>query len=292
MKVLLTGASGLLGTACHALFIRQGVEVETLSRNAAWALAYQRCVKGLASAEVLIHAAANTNVEQCELEPDDCYRDNYLLTEGLAGVCAVASIPMVYISSTGVYGEGQNEPYREYSEVSPTTHHHRAKWLGEQAVLTAARANLVIRTGWLFGGDFANPKNFVARRLEEATRAAAAGKPLFSNAEQHGCPTFIGDVADRLHMLIRDNQRGLFNLVNEGTASRLDYVRAIVASAGLTVPVEAATAASFQRRAKVSSNEMAINWRFAALGLASLPCWQDSLDRYIRNNLTDSRYGH
>lgn len=292
MKVLLTGASGLLGTACRTLFERRGVEVAPLSRDAAWALVNQRHRKGLTSAQVLIHAAANTNVEQCELEPDACYRDNYLLTEGLADICALSSTLLVYISSTGVYGEGQDEPYREYSEVRPTTHHHRAKWLGEQAVLTAARSNLVIRTGWLFGGDFANPKNFVARRIEEATRAAAADKPILSNAEQRGCPTFTDDVAERLLLLIRDGHRGLFNVVNEGTASRLDYVRAIVTSAGLSVPVEAATAASFQRRAKVSSNETAINWRAAALGLAPLPHWQDSLERYILDKTTDSRYGH
>jgi dTDP-4-dehydrorhamnose reductase len=287
MKILLTGASGLLGTACNTFFVAQGLEVETLSRDQVWAIVHQRCSIEFAPRQVLIHAAANTNVEQCELEPDACYRDNYLLTAGLADACAVARIPMVFISSTGVYGAEQNEPYREYSNAHPTTHHHRAKWLGEQSVLSAGKKNLVIRTGWLFGGDFANPKNFVARRLEEATRSAANGEPLFSNAEQRGCPTYTKDVVNRLFTLIMDGHNGIFNLVNEGTASRLDYVRAIVSNAGLAVPVEAATAAIFKRNARVSFNEMAINWRATALGFPSMPSWRDSLNKYISENFFD-----
>lgn len=289
MKAIFTGASGLLGSACRVAFERAGIGVASLARDQAWDTARTRRTDGLAGADLVVHAAANTNVEQCELDQDACYRDNFLLTEGLAVACADAGLPLVYISSTGVYGDAQDAPYREYSEVRPTTHHHRAKWLGEQAVMAAAPGNLVIRTGWLFGGSFENPKNFIARRLEEAAKAAVAGQAMFSNSEQRGCPTFTTDVADRLLLLIRERQRGLFNVVNEGNASRLEYVRAIVSAGGRDVPVEPVSAASFNRRAKVSANEMALNWRARELGFPEMPNWQDSLNRYVHEQRNINR---
>lgn len=235
----------------------------------------------LANFDILIHAAANTDVEQCEAEPANCYRDNYLLTDGLAAICAKTATPLVFISSTGVYGNRENKPYCEYSEAHPTTHHHRAKWLGEKAVLSASANNMVIRTGWLFGGAFENPKNFIARRLEEAARARSEGTPLFSNSEQRGCPTFTDDLAVRLVELVRKGFHGTFNVVNEGSASRLEYIRAIVEAAGFDIHVEPVDAASFSRRAPVSVNEMALNWRAQELGLPDMPDWRSSLNRYI-----------
>lgn len=281
MKVMISGASGLLGSACCETFARHNIDVSTLSRERAWELVRARYAVDLVGADVVIHAAANTNVEQCEVDPDACYRDNYLLTDGIAAACVSVSVPLVYISSTGVYGEAQDSPYREYAEPRPTTNHHRAKLLGEQAVLNASPRNLVLRTGWLFGGAFDNPKNFIARRIEEAINAARHGHTLFSNSEQRGCPTFTEDVAERILLLIKERRSGIYNVVNEGNASRQEYVRAIVEAAGLTVPVESADAASFNRRAKVSSNEMAVNWRAQETGLPAMPCWRDSLRRYI-----------
>lgn len=284
MKALFTGASGLLGTACRNAFERAGIEFSPLCHELAWHMVRNRHGIELADFDVLVHAAANTNVEQCELEPNACYRDNFLLTEGLAVLCANIGIPLVFISSTGVYGESEDVPYREYSDVRPTTHHHRAKWLAERAVLAAAKGNMVIRTGWLFGGPFDNPKNFVARRLEEAVRACATGTQLYSNSEQRGCPTYIGDVADRLLLLMDKGYHGVFNVVNEGNASRLDYVRAILDSAGKSVIIEPTSSAAFNRLAKVSKNEMALNWRANELGLPAMPDWRTSLNEYIRSN--------
>ena len=282
MKVLITGASGLLGRKCRTTFEQEGHEVVALCRKLAWDVVNTRETKVLAGFDVMIHAAANTNVEKCELDPDACYRDNFLLTEGLTIACARLKIPLVFISSTGVYGETQDTPYREYSAVHPTTHHHQAKRMSEKVVLSASVANLIVRTGWLFGGSFESPRNFVARRIEEANKAAKAGVGILSNNEQRGCPTYNGDLANRILLLIREGCSGIFNVVNEGNASRLEYVRAILDSAGSSVDIEPAGASAFNRQAKVSSNEMAVNWRSNELGLPQMPCWRKSLDRYIR----------
>ncbi|MFY7865011.1 SDR family oxidoreductase [Roseateles sp.] len=280
MRIAITGARGLLGSAFGDALTAQGHEVSVIARTALGGDAHASA-RLLAGADWLLHAAANTNVELCEADFDACYRDNLALTELLADATRLAAVPMVYFSSTGVYGSAESLPYAEYHDTNPTTHHHRAKRLGEIAVLGRAPCNLVIRTGWLFGGAVANPKNFVARRIEDARRAQACATTLRSNQQQVGSPTFTRDVVERVLALIASGNAGIFNCVNEGSASRFDYVREIVRLSGLPVEVEPATAASFNRRARVSDNEAASNWRMTQLGFEPMPRWQDSLADYI-----------
>jgi dTDP-4-dehydrorhamnose reductase len=74
---------------------------------------------------------------------------------------------------------------------------------------------------------------------------------------------------------------GIFNCVNTGSASRFEYVREIVRLSGESVAVKPADAAIFNRRAKVSDNEAAVNWRMTQLGFEPMPHWEDSLATYI-----------
>lgn len=234
--------------------------------------------ESLAGADYLVHAAANTNVEYCETNPEECYRDNTRLTEMLVKSAAREGVSVVFISSTGVYGAHKSEPYSEENETHPTTHHHRSKLLGEQAVMSLP-GNLVVRSGWLFGGDTANPKNFVARRIEEAGKSAGT---IHSNSRQRGCPTYSADLAGRILDMIGRRSSGIFNCVNEGHASRLEYVSEIVRLSGLPVVVEPVSADAFQRKAKVSDNEMAVNRKMREAGWAPMRSWQEALADYLR----------
>jgi dTDP-4-dehydrorhamnose reductase len=247
-----------------------------LSLDAAADISLYECFDGI---DHFVHAAANTNVERCEQEPATCYRDNFLLTDRLAAAASYRGVRMSFLSSTGVYGSHQNTPWAEYDEARPGTHHHRSKLLGEQAVMAADWSNLVVRTGWLFGGDAQAAKNFVAKRIFEA-RGATNGF-ISSNQEQRGCPTWVDDLASRLLELIELRARGVYNVVNTGSASRFDYVREIVRGVGLEVEVRPVTAGDFNRVAPVSHNEMALNWRADQMGLASMRPWQDALADYL-----------
>lgn len=281
MKIVITGAFGILGTACQTVCSQLGHEVVPLSHKVLQTFCSQATGNFISGADLLIHTAANTNVEKCEIDVDNCYRDNYLLTEFIAGICSKLKVRMVYISSTGVYGDYQQEPYREYSQACPTTHHHRAKLLGENSVRLASNLNLVVRTGWLFGGCFDNPKNFVARRIEEAELAAKTGQIIYSNSEQKGCPTYSVDLARKIIELISVDSHGIYNLVNQGHASRLEYVQAICEIADISIELRPANSEYFNRLARVSKNETAFNWRASSLGLSEMPNWKKSLQKYI-----------
>lgn len=285
MKLRLTGANGLLGSAVIKAAAARGDSCQALPRPALGTVTAAQLAQQLQGCDLLLHAAANTNVEQCETDPDACYRDNLLLTELLAQAAAIAGVRMLFVSSTGLYGTASDAPYREYDSAEPTTHHHRSKLLAEQCVLATGSSNLVVRTGWLFGGTPDNPKNFVARRIDEARKAAAEHRHIESNAEQRGVPCWNRDVAMRMLDLAEAGVTGVVNCVNSGNASRFEYVQAVVELSGAGVEVRPSSAAGFNRKARVSPNEMADNWKMRALGWPDMPDWRASLKTYLRTEL-------
>lgn len=289
MKILITGASGLLGSALFEYLTNQGETVARFNRSTFLWQDHNANVERLKEYDCVIHAAANTNVEACELDPTSCYKDNTLLTERLAFAASKTNCKFVYVSSTGIYGtEKATDPYTEYNSVNPTTHHHRAKWLGEQAVNQFINNALILRTGWIFGGKPENPKNFVVRRIEEAS--ISESKQIQSNSQQRGVPTFVSDFAVNLYGLLNSDEVGTFNLVNQGCASRFEYVSKIIEFAGFDVKVLPTTAGAFNRKAQVSDNETAITLKLQQLGYQALPNWQDSLKQYIQTDLNDWLY--
>ena len=283
MKLLVSGSTGLLGVALIKHAIARGHICIPLKRDrirlSLNSLAVAELDENFDSVDNFVHAAANTDVDRCETMPAECYRDNVLLTELLAAAARRRGVPMCFISSTGVYGSGQSIPWAEYNYPHPDTQHHRSKMIAEKIVLGADWSNLVVRTGWLFGGNAQAKKNFVAKRIIEA-RVAKNGV-ILSNQNQRGSPTSVDDLALRLLDLIELRARGIFNVVNEGTASRFEYVLEIVQRLRLAVEVRPVSAIDFKRIAPVSNNEMAINWRSDTLGLPPMQTWQDALAAYL-----------
>lgn len=275
MRVGVTGSSGLLGSAFMESMGRGAVPLDRTQVDLAAPISATELLRE-AEIDVLIHCAANTDVEECERNPVAALRDNTILTEVLAGAASPLGIKVIYFSSTGVYGATKDTPYSELDPAKPTTAHHRSKFLGEQAVLRNSPFNLVLRTGWLFGGPVDSRKNFVASRLREAV---ACDGTMFSDTTQFGVPTATTDVVERTVRLLGDGAAGLFNMVSQGSASRFSYVSEIVRLAD--IPVELKPAGAFERVAPVSPNEMAVNLRMEALGYESMPSWQSSLKSYV-----------
>jgi dTDP-4-dehydrorhamnose reductase len=280
MKVLLTGASGLLGGSIKRVFEANGYTVDAFERSRINWKGNTNNKKLMQPYDVIIHAAANTNVESCEVNAFDNYRDNAFLSEKLAN--ASSGKKLVFVSSTGVYGNTVTDrPYHEFDTVYPTTHHHKAKLYSENIIKQSVSEHLIIRTGWLFGGGISG-NDFVSKIIQALDSANGS---LKSNIEQVGVPTYVSDVAERLRILIENDEVGIFNLVNEGSASRYSYVQKIAKYIGSTTEVRPAKGAYFQRKAQVSNNESAINLKMSLSGYPSMPNWEESLKCYIDTHI-------
>ena len=274
----------MLGAEIRSYFLSRGITVEVFNRRVVFKQSLQEQAKFIDGYDCIIHAAAKTNLEDCENNYRDCYRDNTLLTERLAIASSNSNCKFIYISSTGVYGAGNPSlPYTEFDAVEPTTHYHNSKRLGENAVNSYCKNPLILRAGWLFGGVPENEKNFVARRIEEAVNAKK--KYIFSNKSQLGNPTSVHDFAITLHEMVMNDETGTFNLINTNTASRFEYVSEIIKLAELDVKVRPIGSENFERKAKVSHNEAAIPLKLEMLGYAKLPSWSHSLEKYIKTDL-------
>lgn len=287
MNICLTGATGLLGSKLSKYIIQKEKNLIPISRDQ---IIWNNLGKNVDQfieyePDVLIHTAANTNVELCETDLNACYKDNLLLTEILVNVARILGIKFVFISSTGIYGNHKNEPYTEYDKVAPTTHHHMSKWLAEGAIKSQISNHLIIRTGWLFGGKPDNKKNFVARRIEEA--CLSEGR-MQSDNTQIGNPTSVNDLSEQIIDLVFKDWAGTFNCVNSGTASRYEYVTEILRIADIDVNVEPVDATVFARKANVSPNESALNYKLDILGNNLMPSWIPSLKSYIHDELFEN----
>ena len=274
---LIIGAGGLLGTALTTALMADGRGVLRMGRNDLDLSHPDDIIRRIALLKParIFNCAAHTDLEAAESAPALDWAVNAELPGVIARACAQLRIPLVHFSSTGCYGDWKSEPYTEVDGLRPLSRHHQAKYAGEQAVALAGCAHTIFRLGWLYGGDSGQPKNFVWKRILEAR-----DKPeMVSDDVQRGCPTYVDDVARQVLLATDRGLEGIYNAVAGGAASRCQYVRAIVAAAGLPCRVDAGP--SFARKAPVSKNETAVNASLQAAGLDIMPPWQQSLRDYV-----------
>ena len=278
LNIFITGGNGLLGSSFGTLNTDNKIYFGSrqdfdLSDKQAAANFFQEN-----TFDVVIHCAANTNVEQCEVEPENCRNVNVRGTQNVLEACKEQKPLFIFISSTGNYGNYQDEPFKETDSCRPTTEHHKSKVDAEKLVQESGLEYLIIRTGWLFGGNKEHQKNFVYKRFLEASKK----DELFSNPFQKGNPTWTQEVVQQIIKLINENKRGIYNCVSTGAASRLDYVEAIVKGFGLSCAVKSASKEHFNRKAPVSDNEVATNQKLKEEDVCVMSTWQDALEEYIK----------
>jgi dTDP-4-dehydrorhamnose reductase len=275
-NILVTGPSGMLGSSLiknlsYSNIISSDFDITDSKCVAAFLLKNKP--------DIIIHTAAYTNVDDCETNHDKAYKINAIGTQNIVNYCMDKDILFIYISSTGIYGtEKENERYNEFDNVSPTTIHHKSKYEGEKIVQNHLNKYLILRTGWLFGGDITHSKNFVYKRYLEAKN----NKIMYSDDTQKGNPTYVLNFVKQIEVLIQNNQLGIFNCVNEaGNISRYDYVKKIVDLFESACEVKKASKDIFKRIAPVSFNESAINYKLDLLNLNIMREWDKSLSKYI-----------
>ncbi|MEM2121955.1 MAG: sugar nucleotide-binding protein, partial [Candidatus Woesearchaeota archaeon] len=151
MKVLLTGASGFLGTKIYSELISKGFEVVPLYHEQIDITNYNLLKKFFKrkNPELVIHAAALTNVDYCEENKEECFRVNVIGTEFLQEICYKQKIKLVFLSTDFVF-DGLRGNYREESIRNPINYYGFSKMIAEDIVKKSDK-NLIIRASTIFG---------------------------------------------------------------------------------------------------------------------------------------------
>lgn len=204
--------------------------------------------------EVVIHAAAWTDVDGCARDPELALRRNGDATGALARACAERAVHLVLVSTNEVF-DGRRVDGRGYAPtdpVDPPNPYGASKLAGERAARTAYEARPggdldIVRTAWLFG---AGAPDFPRKILAAAARAREAAAPLRVVGDEWGNPTSVVDLAEAIALLIAEREPGpaaVHHLVNAGVASRADFARAVLRHARLDVAVEEVPASTWPR---------------------------------------------
>jgi dTDP-4-dehydrorhamnose reductase len=261
MRVAVTGAGGRLGSDLVAALADapfSGPSGPIPWRRDAFDLDAPEAIGARLDAdrpEVVVHAAAWTDVDGCALDPELARRRNGVATGILAEACAARGTDLLIVSTNEVFDGSRTDglPYLPTDLPAPGNPYGASKAEGERLATAAfaqgggGRAGIlgIARTAWLFG---APGRDFPSRILDAAERARAAGEPLRAVGDEWGTPTYTADVAEAIVELLADDAiAGIHHLVNMPFASRADWARDVVARAGLDVEVVDVPASTWER---------------------------------------------
>jgi len=227
--------------------------------------------------DIVIHAAAMTDVDGCEIDPVRAEAINHHGSRNVAVAANDAGIWMIAVGTDFVFS-GTNPPYAEDAPTDPISIYGSSKRAGEQAVLEANDTFAVARTAWVYGGQGKHFPRTVLNVLASRDTMAVV-------EDEIGNPTFAGDLADALVALAAQRPSGILHLTNSNPVSRFGLAREVARLAGIDPErVQATTVAEFLAKyplpAKRPANSTLTNTRAAALGVTLRP-WQDALAAYI-----------
>lgn len=279
MRVLVTGAGGQLGAdLASRLAGHEAVLLDHETLDVTDPVAVEGVLTSTGP-EVVIHAAAWTDVDGCETDPARARAANVEGTRNVAGAAGDAFV--IVISTDYVFDGAAGRPYVETDPTNPLQVYGSTKLEGEQAARAETPSLAIARTAWLYGARTATgaaARNFVAAILGAAERG-----PLDVVDDQVGSPTWTADLAEAVVALAERRVPGTFHVANAGAVSRYDFARAIVELAGrdpgIVRPVATTDAAQRPAARPAYAPLDGVAWRDA--GFEALPHWRDALERAL-----------
>jgi len=274
LRIVITGHRGQLGTALQdALAGAELLGMDLPEHDITNPIAVSKTLVEF-QPDVVIHAAAMTDVDGCERKPEMAYRVNVLGTQNIALACERCGATMVHISTNDVFDGSLGKPYYEWDPPSPKSVYARSKVAAEFYVRTLLNHFYIVRTSWLYarGGE-----NFVTKII----RAADKYGQLRVVTDEVATPTFAPDMAKAISRLIHTGHYGIFHFTNGGICSRHEWARRILELSGRAdIPIEPITADQWQRDAPPPLYAPIPNFVGAALGITLRP-WEEALRDYF-----------
>ena len=282
MRVLITGAGGQLGrelteafnagnagNAAHSVVACDHAALDVADRERTLQ------VIGQIEPDAVVHAAAWTDVDGCQLDPDRAFRVNALGTRHVAEAARVVGARVCYVSTDYVF-DGTSGPYNEWDTPRPLSVYGRSKLAGERELHPG---DTVVRTSWVCGRY---GRNFVKAILAKG----ATGDTLRVVDDQHGSPTFADDLAEMVRLLVVARLPGVYHVTNQGTTSWYGFARDVLEAAGLGhVPVVPITTSEIDppRPAPRPQNSVLDNAALRLGGLPLLPDYHEPLHRLVKD---------
>ena len=274
MRALVTGADGQLGQELAALLPDRGCEVIALSRKELDITdpgSVGRAVERH-SPEVVVNAAAYTNVDGCETEVEAAYAANVLGPRNLARLCEQQGCELVHVSTNYVFDGRSELPYEPFDLPNPINVYGRTKLAGEDYVKYLSTRWYIVRTAGVYGRGH----NFARTML----RLAGERDELRIKDDEFVSPTYARDLAQGITCLIGTKDYGTYHLTNSGSCSWYEFTREIFDLAGVDVKVTPIPSSEYPLPAARPANGV-----LSSLGSPEFRHWQGALADYLEREL-------
>lgn len=271
MKIFLTGANGQLGLALQVALgehdvIAAGHDMLDITR-----LDHVRNLVGKTCPDMVINAAAYTDVDGAETDQVRAHQVNALGPRNLAKATADLRIPLVHISTDYVFDGKARSPYHEYDRPCPLTVYGLSKLAGEEMVRGINPRHYVVRTAWMF---HTRGRNFLKTMCSLATR-----KEVRVVSDQFGSPTYAPHLADAISQLIVREPFGTYHLAGKGGTSWFELTRTLYCKLGIKTPVKPVSTAEFPRPAPRPKYSVLTSLQNP---LIQLPAWEVGVQAFVK----------
>jgi len=280
MKVLVTGAAGMLGRDVMLAAGNAGHDVVGFG-HAELDIADEAAVEAkfeLERPDVAINCAAWTDVDGAEEAEEEATRINGSGAGNVAAAAASVDASVVYVGSDYVFDGSKGAPYVETDETAPLSAYGRSKLAGEEATRMANKRHFIVRSAWLFG---TGGPNFVETMLRLATDH---GEVLVVR-DQVGSPTYTWHLAYGIVRLIEGVEFGIHHMAAAGACSWYEFAREIFEQAHVECKVMSGTTEMLGRPAPRPAFSALTSQREHAI---ELPPWQEGLAAYLSQRRTET----
>ncbi|HMQ03219.1 MAG TPA: dTDP-4-dehydrorhamnose reductase [Pyrinomonadaceae bacterium] len=281
MRIVVTGAHGMVGRAVVRVALEREIDVIALSRSdldITDEVSVKRVIADL-QPDAVLNCAAYTNVDAAESNQALCDKVNIAGVENLAGACRTSGSAFVTISTDYVFDGARSGFYTQRDTPVPIGVYARSKREGEKRAFSVYPRSIIVRTGWIFGRG---GNNF----LSNLAGLLAAGTQVNAISDCFGTPTYGPDLASRLIDLAIADLPGVYHVVNSGPGcSYYEFAKKICEIGGLDDSlVQAVTFDQLERPAPRPTNSRLKCLITNKLGFPPMPDWEAALSKFLGND--------
>jgi len=294
-RIYMAGCGGMLGEAFYLNYKDDyDIECSDIDQNEDWLNyldfrdfdAYEKAVIDF-KPDYLFHLGAFTNLEYCEKNAEDTYLTNTLAVENAVIIANKLDIPILYISTAGIF-DGKQNSYDEWDLPNPLGVYARSKYMGERYVVENAGKYLVCRAGWMMGGGPKKDKKFISKMMNQIKEGK---KELHIVDDKDGTPTYTHDFALTVKSLLAKEFWGLYNMVSDGETSRYEVAAELLKILKLDDEINLIQVNSEYFKdeffAERPASERLINRKLNLRNMNAMRPWQISLEEYINKYYMD-----
>jgi dTDP-4-dehydrorhamnose reductase len=275
---IVLGARGTLGAALCEELPRAGWRLAAPVAHAQCDIRDEAALRALVDRlrpTAVFNAAAYTDVDRAETEPEVAHAVNAQGAENVARAAAAAGAVIVHYSTDFVFDGELTRPYDERDPPSPQGSYARSKVEGDNRVAAATPRHFILRIGCLYGRGGRNFPSTIVRRLR-------AGETIRADRDRLGSPTWVRDVARVSAALTETTFHGLYHCTAAGETTWADFAR--LAAATLVLPADRVVGvptSELPMKAPRPRRAILDNRALRSRGLDTLPTWQDALRAFI-----------